>query len=147
LAERTNPGKQRVASGETPDWMEAHMLFHYIALVAIITFFAFGARADDPAIHGTRGHGWYENAELTPAAKLKFGIEKCCAKAEVIRTQFRVNRTTADDEWWWLDKTTSQWRRIDPEIIHYGEHAPDKQPTLFVWNGKTVCFFVPEEGI
>jgi hypothetical protein len=112
-----------------------------------MTFVVSGAKADDPAVHGNHGHSWYENAELTAAAKLRFGINKCCAQAEVVRTQFRVDRTTAEDTWWWLDRTTSQWRQIPPDIIHWETHAPDKQPTLFVWNGQMVCFFIPEEGI
>lgn len=118
----------------------------YIIMAALLALFVTTAKADDPAIHGNHGHDWYAQAELTPAAKVRFGIVKCCAQAEVVRTKFRVDRTTAGDQWWYLDRLTNQWRLIPEDIIHY-EHAPDKQPTLFIWNGKTVCFFVPEEGI
>jgi hypothetical protein len=67
-------------------------------------------------------HQWYKAQELTPA-----------------------DRSGKQDQWWWLDG--NEWRQIPDYIIHWGEHAPDKQPTLFIWNGKTTCFFPPEEGI
>ena len=47
----------------------------------------------------------------------------------------------------YFDQATNNWRQIPPDIIHYDQHAPDKQPTLFIWNAQAVCFFVPEEGI
>jgi hypothetical protein len=90
-------------------------------------------------------HQWYKAQELTPAAKQRFKIDKCCDNAEVVRTDFRVDRSGKQDQWWWLDG--NEWRQIPDYIIHWGEHAPDKRPTLFIWNGKTTCFFPPEEGI
>ena len=96
------------------------MIWKALLWAILMTFVVSGAKAEDPAIHGSHGHSWYENAELTDAAKLRFGINKCCAQAEVVRTQFRVDRTTAEDTWWWLDRTTSQWRQIPSDIIHWG---------------------------
>ena len=87
---------------------------------------------------------WYANAELTPAAKGRFPFKNCCARSEVVRTQFRVSNADGADQWWWLDG--DEWRRVPPDVIHWNEHAPDKQPTLFVWSGRETCFFPPEEG-
>lgn len=88
---------------------------------------------------------WYQNAELTPAAQAKFGFQKCCAHSDVVHTQFKVNKTSGADEWFWLDGDT--WKRIPPEIIHPDEHAPDGQPTLFVYEHLETCFFPPQGGI
>src|ERR1700761_2448026 len=49
---------------------------------------------------------WYRNAELTEAAQARFPFKKCCDHADVVKTKFNVNRTTAGDEWYWLDGQT-----------------------------------------
>jgi hypothetical protein len=59
-----------------------------------------------------------------------FPSKAVCEHADVVKTQFRVNRRTSGDEWYWLDGET--WRRVPDDIIHWGETAPSKQPTLFV---------------
>ena len=45
---------------------------------------------------------WYHEAELTPEAQLRFPFKKCCDHADVVRTQFKVNKTTHGDEWYYL---------------------------------------------
>jgi hypothetical protein len=87
---------------------------------------------------------WYKNAELTPEAQKRFPFKKCCDNADVVRTNFRVDKTSGADEWFWLDGET--WKRIPPDIIHWGESAPDGRPTLFVYSGKETCFFPGESG-
>jgi len=88
---------------------------------------------------------WYKRAELTPKAQLRFPFKSCCAHSDVVRTQFRVNKTDGRDEWYWLDG--KDWRRIPDDIIHWGETAPDKQPTLFVYDGHETCFWPGDSGI
>jgi hypothetical protein len=88
---------------------------------------------------------WYRNAELTPQAQQRFPFKSCCEHADVVKTQFRVNRATSGDEWYWLDGET--WRRVPDDIIHWGETAPNKQPTLFVFEGKETCFWPGEAGL
>ena len=88
---------------------------------------------------------WYQHAQLTKEAQLRFPFKRCCAHADVVKTQFRVNRVDGRDEWYWLD--SGQWRRIPDDIIHWGETAPDKQPTLFVYNGHETCFWPGDSGI
>ena len=88
---------------------------------------------------------WYKNAELTPKAQMRFAFKSCCEHADVVKTQFRVNRNTSGDEWYWLDGET--WRRVPDDIIHWGETAPSKQPTLFVFDGKETCFWPGEGGL
>lgn len=82
---------------------------------------------------------WYRNAELTPEAQKRFMFKKCCDHADVFRTQFKVNKTTGGDEWWYLNG--AEWKLIPHDIIHLDEHAPDNQPTLFIYNGMETCFF------
>ena len=90
---------------------------------------------------------WYEQAELTPAAKARLHFQKCCASSEVVRTKFRVNKSSGQDEWEWLDKDT--WRVVPPDIIHVDEYAPDGQPTLFVLPGSNIptCFYPGRGGL
>ncbi len=88
---------------------------------------------------------WYQHAQLTPKARMRFPFKSCCEHADVVKTQFRVNRATSGDEWYWLDG--QDWRRIPDDIIHWGETAPDKQPTLFVYRGKETCFWPADSGI
>jgi hypothetical protein len=88
---------------------------------------------------------WYQHAQLTPKARMRFPFKSCCEHADVVKTQFRVNRATSGDEWYWLDG--QDWRRIPDDIIHWGETAPDKQPTLFVYRGKETCFWPGDSGI
>jgi len=88
---------------------------------------------------------WYQNAELTQAARARFPFKKCCDHADVVKTKFTVNKTTNGDEWFWLDG--EQWRRIPADIIHWGVSAPGGQPTLFVYSGRETCFFSGDSGI
>ncbi len=88
---------------------------------------------------------WYRNAELTRAAQTRFPFKKCCDHSDVVKTKFNVNKTSSGDEWFWLDG--EQWRRIPDDIIHWQEHAPSGQPTLFIYNGKETCFFPGDGGI
>lgn len=87
---------------------------------------------------------WYRNAELTKAAQQRFPFKKCCDHADVVRTSFRVDKSSGADEWLYLDG--DQWKRVPPDIIHWGESAPDGRPTLFVYAGKETCFFPGESG-
>ena len=88
---------------------------------------------------------WYRNAELTKAAQGRFPFKKCCDHSDVVKTKFNVNKTSAGDEWFWLDGES--WRRIPDDIIHWEKHAPTGLPTLFVYNGKETCFFPADGGI
>lgn len=88
---------------------------------------------------------WYRNAELTPEAQKRFNFKSCCEKADVVKTQFRVSKSTSGDEWFW--DRDGQWQRIPEDVIHWGETAPDGQATLFVVSGREVCFWPPDGGI
>jgi hypothetical protein len=88
---------------------------------------------------------WYQNAELTEAARIRFPFKKCCDHSDVVKTRFAVNKTNNGDEWFWLDG--DNWRKIPADIIHWGQTAPSGQPTLFVYSGKETCFFPGDSGI
>jgi len=89
---------------------------------------------------------WYRNARLTEAARSRLSFQNCCDNADVVRTKFKVNKTDGGDEWLWLDPDTNAWRRVPPDIVHEGEHAPDGQPTLFVYSGIPTCFYPGQDG-
>jgi hypothetical protein len=97
---------------------------------------------------------WYENATLTAAAAKRLGFGYCCAHSEVVSTKFKVERRT--DAWFYLDN--GNWHEIPPDIIHWGESAPDEQPTLFrlsdgfadafgLPHGTLTCFYPGRGGI
>jgi len=88
---------------------------------------------------------WYHHAQLTGKAQLRFPFKSCCEHADVVKTQFRVNKVDGRDEWYWFDN--GNWRRIPDDIIHWGEATPDNQPTLFVYHGQETCFWPGEPGI
>jgi hypothetical protein len=88
---------------------------------------------------------WYHNAQLTAAAQRRFAFKSCCEHADVVKTQFRVNKATSGDEWYWLDG--EDWRRVPDDIIHWGESAPGGRPTLFVYQDKETCFWPGDPGI
>ncbi len=89
---------------------------------------------------------WYQAAELTDAARQRLGVawKSCCEHSDVFRTQFRVNKDNGEDEWYYLADNT--WKRVPPDIIHWGESAPDGQPTLFIWQGIETCFWAGTGG-
>ncbi len=88
---------------------------------------------------------WYRKAELTRLAQRRFAFKSCCEHSDVVKTQFRVNKTDNRDEWYWLDGET--WRRVPDDIIHWGESAPGGKPTLFVYQDKETCFWPGDPGI
>ena len=88
---------------------------------------------------------WYQNAELTEAARKRLNWTKCCDHADVVKTKFKVNKTNGEDQWLWLDG--DQWRVVPPDIIHYDKKAPGSQPVLFVYKETPTCFFLPDGGI
>lgn len=89
---------------------------------------------------------WYQNAELTEAARKRFNFIKCCAQADTVQTRFKVNKTTGRDEWWYINHNGS-WEQIPDDIIHWGQSGPEGKPVLFVITNRPVCFFPPESGI
>jgi len=89
---------------------------------------------------------WYEHAELTPEAQKRFPFKSCCKHSDVVRTKFRVDKKNGADQWWYLDG--DEYKLIPPDIIHWGEHAPDGQPTLFRLGegGALTCFWPGADG-
>ncbi|HLH93569.1 MAG TPA: hypothetical protein VKW08_00480 [Xanthobacteraceae bacterium] len=91
---------------------------------------------------------WYDEQTLTPETqkRLNVGWNSCCLGSEVVKTQFRVNKTDYGDEWYYLKD--GAWRRVPPDIVHGDEHAPNGQATLFIYfvTGQETCFFRPQEG-
>lgn len=101
----------------------------------------------DPALQE-----WYGNAKVTPEAYKRLGFEGCCDKSEVVRTQFRVDKSTSADQWWYLDGAV--WKQVPPDIIHWDVTSPDSRPVLFVLDhaigdlpaGTPTCFYPPGGG-
>jgi hypothetical protein len=94
---------------------------------------------------------WYKSQEMTPATRERLGVawKSCCEHGDVVRTQFRVEYQGGAflDKWFYLKNGV--WTKIPDDIIHWGEHAPDKRATLFIYQstGQELCFYPPEEGI
>ena len=88
---------------------------------------------------------WAQNAEITAEARKRLPWTKCCNHAEVFRTKFMPIKENGADGYLYLIGDT--WKRVPPDIIHWGERAPDGRPTLFIYQGKETCFFPSEGGI
>lgn len=96
---------------------------------------------------------WFGNAELTASARERLGFRSCCKSSEVVHTKFKVNRVNGADEWYWLDGET--WKRVPPDIIHWGETGPNGDAILFVLDKETLgvpagtptCFWPPQGGL
>ena len=117
-----------------------------IAIAFAVTMLSPAAAEWKPnyALASPEVQAWYRNAQLTPQARERFGFKNCCDHADVFRTKFRVNKISGADEWDYL--VDGQWKRIPPDIVHWGVTAPDLQPTLFIYNGKETCFFPGADG-
>ena len=96
-----------------------------------------------------RPDSWFERQTLNPPTmkRLNVGWNSCCLGSEGVKTQFRVNRTSNGDEWFYMKDGT--WKRVPDDTIHWGQHAPGGQATLFVYfmTGDETCFYPPQEGI
>ena len=92
---------------------------------------------------------WYKHQTINPAANERMGHawSSCCEHGDVFRTQFRTGEgKRGADEWWYLKD--GAWKRIPDDVIHWDEHAPDKRPTLFIYQvtGEELCFYPGEDG-
>lgn len=74
----------------------------------------------------------------------------CCSGAEIVKTQFRVNKKNGMDEWWFVSPVTNTWKRIPNDIIHDEEEkTPTGQPVLFLYpigSDNPRCFFRGDTG-
>ena len=88
---------------------------------------------------------WYKSRILTPETKARLGVpwNSCCDHSDVVRTQFRANKSDGKDEWWYVDPTDHQWKLMPDDIIQEGDPSPDNQPTLFMVGSIPTCFFSP----
>jgi hypothetical protein len=74
---------------------------HYFIMAAAILLFATTAHAvDNGQWANSPNRDWYKAQELNPKARVRLGVswKSCCEKSDVMKTRFRVDRTTADDE-------------------------------------------------
>lgn len=95
---------------------------------------------------------WYKNQHMTPEAqqRMKKGWTSCCEHGDVFRTQFRVvddGSKYGHDAWFYL-APNGNWKQIPEDVIHFGEHAPDGRPTLFIYSntGEELCFYPGKDG-
>lgn len=63
-----------------------------------------------------------------------------------MKTRFRVSKIDGADAWEW-QLADGSWKRIPTDIIHWGEHAPGGQATLFAIGELETCFYPPDGGI
>jgi hypothetical protein len=127
---------------------ETRMRLYPLCLATVLAFSAQAQATWKPeyASNPPEVRAWYQNAELTDAAKHRFPFKKCCDHSDVVKTKFTVNRTDGGDEWFYEDQP-GHWKRIPPDVIHWDQAAPGGKPTLFVYSGKETCFFPGDSGI
>lgn len=120
----------------------------YILMAVLIGWFITTAKADnaDGKFNNAPNRDWYQAQEINPEARTRLNVswKSCCNNSDVVKTRFRVDRTTAADQWWYLDDNT--WRQVPADIIHWNDPTPDGQPILFVYSGKPTCFYPGDSG-
>ena len=102
---------------------------------------------------------WFELAELTPEARLRFSFQGCCKNADRFKTKFHVDKINGDDSWCYV--IDDSCLPIPADVIHSDEinwppGHEDEDPeglrqlraegVLFLHFGKPVCFWPPESG-
>jgi hypothetical protein len=50
---------------------------------------------------------WYKSRKLTDAAAKRFAFKSCCDGSDKVETQFRVDRATGEDKWYY--QKDDQW--------------------------------------
>jgi hypothetical protein len=87
---------------------------------------------------------WYKSRKLTDAAAKRFAFKSCCDGSDKVETQFRVDRATGEDKWYY--QKDDQWIEVPPDVIWWDEHSPTGEAILFAVDGKPTCFFPPRGG-
>lgn len=88
---------------------------------------------------------WYQAQKIMPNAQHRFTYTRCCDGADLVKTQFRVNKTNGNDQWYY-QKEDGTWKKVPDDIIHWEEPTPDGQAVLFVFEGVETCFYPPLSG-
>ena len=127
-------------------WPVVLFLFAGLYIFVALTLIAQARWKPEYALLPPEVREWYRKAELTPAAQARLKWRYCCDHADVVDTNFRVNETDAGDEWYYED-TPGHWKRIPPDVIHWGVSAPGGLPTLFVFGTQETCFYPGTGGI
>ena len=125
---------------------EAEMkITRLLACLTLSLFLVPGAQAEWDGVKGPHS-AWYEKQEINPNAIKRLGIswKSCCNHSDVVKTRFRVDRTTYEDEWWYLDG--NNWRKVPADVVHWNDPTPDGQPVLFVYQGIPTCFYPGDTG-
>ena len=132
--------------------MLQHLVRGAFVLSATVAIFTTTPRAEWKPEYGAQPQSvqnWYKEQKMTDETWKRLGSpswKSCCDGGDVFKTQFRVGKDNSD-QWWYLTKA-GVWKQVPPDVIHWGEHAPSGQATLFIrWTGQELCFYPPEEGI
>jgi hypothetical protein len=72
---------------------------------------------------------WYKSRKLTDAAAKRFAFKSCCDGSDKVETQFRVDKATGDDKWYY--QKDGQWVEVPPDVIWWDEHSD--------WGSCAVC--------
>ena len=88
---------------------------------------------------------WYKSRKLTDAAAKRFAFKSCCDGSDKVETQFRVDKATGDDKWYY--QKDGQWVEVPPDVIWWDEHSPTGEAVLFAVGGNPTCFFPPRGGL
>jgi hypothetical protein len=88
---------------------------------------------------------WYKSRKLTDAAAKRFAFKSCCDGSDKVETQFRVDRATGDDKWYY--QKDGQWTEVPPDVIWWDEHSATGETVMFALDGKPTCFCPPRGGL
>lgn len=144
-------------------WVIAGTIIAWLTLAVISVSYA-----HDPGQH-PQLVGWAEEQLITKQHGARYGGTTgpvcpvpdvknvqclCCKDSEIVKAEYRLSkkldlRGYPIDEYWYKrsgeDPRTGkeyEWKLIPDDVVHWNEHAPDGQPTLFIIGGNIErCFF------
>lgn len=118
-------------------------LMRAMVVLALLTF---PALSEWDGVKGPNS-AWYEAQQINPEAQMRLGVswKSCCAHSDVVTTRFRVDRTSAEDVWFYLDDNT--WRKVPSDTVQTGKPTPSGEAVMFAYQGVITCFFPSDGGI
>jgi hypothetical protein len=117
-------------------WKEVAMKLVYLLLASAALLPATSQAKWKPqyASNSPEIRDWYKSRKLTDAAAKRFAFKSCCDGSDKVETQFKVDKATGDDKWYY--QNDGEWVEVST-----GEAV------LFAVYGKPTCFFPPRGGL
>jgi len=137
-------GLGAVGCGQPQRWTPRGIAFHGLCAMVVLAGPANATWKPNTHRFRPKVQDGIGNAELTDAAKIASRSRSACDHADVVKTQFRVNRPPTATSGTWLDG--EQWRRIPPGRHSLGPDGPQPAANAVHLFRQGTCFFPGDGG-